>query len=97
MRFVLYGRETWSLTFREEHRLVVFENRVLRKIFGPKGVEVTKEWKMNSFMIWLLLSKYFTDDEIKENAVDEACGVCGGEKRNVYKVLMGKPEVQTPF
>jgi hypothetical protein len=35
---VLYGCETWSLTFREEHRLRVFENRVLRKIFGPKRV-----------------------------------------------------------
>jgi hypothetical protein len=33
---VLYGCETWSLTFREEHRLRVFENRVLRRIFGPK-------------------------------------------------------------
>jgi hypothetical protein len=33
---VLYGCETWSLTLREEHRLRVFENRVLRKIFGPK-------------------------------------------------------------
>ena len=39
---VLYGCETWSLTFREEHRLRVFENRVLR-IFGPKWVEVTRE------------------------------------------------------
>jgi hypothetical protein len=36
---VLYGCETWSLTFREEHRLRVFENRVLRKIFGPKREE----------------------------------------------------------
>jgi hypothetical protein len=36
---VLYGRETWSLTFREEHRLRVSENRVLRKIFGPKREE----------------------------------------------------------
>jgi hypothetical protein len=34
--------ETWSLTLREEHRLRVFENRVLRKIFGPKEEEVTK-------------------------------------------------------
>jgi hypothetical protein len=33
---VLYGCETWSLTLREEHKLRVFENRVLRKIFGPK-------------------------------------------------------------
>ena len=38
---VLYGCEAWSLTLREEHRLRVFENRVLRKIFGPKRDEVT--------------------------------------------------------
>jgi hypothetical protein len=41
---VLYGCETWSLTLREEHRLNVFENRVLRRIFGPKRDEVTGEW-----------------------------------------------------
>jgi hypothetical protein len=38
---VLYGCETWSLTLREQHRLRVFENRVLRRIFGPKRDEVT--------------------------------------------------------
>jgi hypothetical protein len=38
---VLYGCETWSLTLREEHRLRVFENRVLRRIFGTKRDEVT--------------------------------------------------------
>jgi len=38
---VLYGCGTWSLTLREEQRLRVFENRVLRKIFGPRRVEVT--------------------------------------------------------
>jgi hypothetical protein len=38
---VLYGSENWSLILREEHRLRVFENRVLRRIFGPKGDEVT--------------------------------------------------------
>jgi len=42
---VLYGCETWSLTLREEHRLRVFENRVLRRIFGPRRDEVTGEWK----------------------------------------------------
>jgi hypothetical protein len=42
---VLYGCETWSLTFREEHRLRLFENRVLRRIFGPKRDEVTGEWR----------------------------------------------------
>jgi hypothetical protein len=42
---VLYGCETWSLTVREECRLRVFENRVLRNIFGPKRDEVTGEWR----------------------------------------------------
>jgi hypothetical protein len=42
---VLYVCETWSLTLKEEHRLSVLENRVLRKIFGPKRDEVTGEWR----------------------------------------------------
>jgi len=42
---VLYGCETWSLTLREERRLKVFENRLLRRIFGPKKDEVTGEWR----------------------------------------------------
>jgi hypothetical protein len=42
---VMYGCETWSLTLREEHRLRVFENRVLRRFFGPKRDEVTGEWR----------------------------------------------------
>jgi len=42
---VLYGCKTWSLTLRDERRLRVFENRVLRRIFGPKRDEVTGEWR----------------------------------------------------
>jgi hypothetical protein len=42
---VLYGYETWSLTLREEHRLGVFENEVLRRIFGQKRDEVTGKWR----------------------------------------------------
>jgi hypothetical protein len=41
--FVLYGCEIWSLTFREKRRLKLFENRVLRRIFGPKKNEITEE------------------------------------------------------
>ena len=41
----MYGCETWSLTLREERRLRVFENRVLRRVFGPKRDEVTGEWR----------------------------------------------------
>ena len=42
---VLYGCETWSLTLKEEHRLRVFENKVLRKIFGARRDEITGEWR----------------------------------------------------
>jgi len=42
---VLYGCDSWSLTLREEHMLRVFENRVLKRIFGPKRDEVTREWR----------------------------------------------------
>jgi hypothetical protein len=42
---VLYGCETWSLPLREEPRLIVFENMVLRRIFGPKSDEVTADWR----------------------------------------------------
>jgi hypothetical protein len=42
---VLYGCEIWSLMLREEHILKVFENRVLRRIFGPKRDDVTGEWR----------------------------------------------------
>ena len=42
---ILYGFETWTLTLREEKRLQVFENKVLRKIFGPKRDDQTGEWR----------------------------------------------------
>ena len=42
---VLYGCETWTLTWREERKLKVFENMVLRRIFGPRRDEVTGEWR----------------------------------------------------
>ena len=42
---VLYGCETWSLTLREERRLRVFQNKVLRRIFGPRRDEVTGDWR----------------------------------------------------
>ena len=42
---VLYGRETLSLTLREEHGLRVFENKVLRRIFGPRREDIKGEWR----------------------------------------------------
>jgi len=44
----LYGCETWSLTLRKERRLTMFENRVLRRIFGPKREEVTRKLRKNT-------------------------------------------------
>ena len=44
-QFVLYGSETWSLTLSEDHTLRVLENRVLKRIFGPKRDEVIEEWR----------------------------------------------------
>ena len=52
LRAVLYGCETWSNTLREERRLRVFENRVLRRIFGPERDEVTGEWR-KVHNVWL--------------------------------------------
>jgi hypothetical protein len=55
---VLYGCKTWSLTLREEHRLRVFENKVLRRMFGPKRDEVRGEWrKMDSVPPKILLGR----------------------------------------
>jgi hypothetical protein len=53
---VLYGYETWSLTLREEHRLRVFENRVLRKIFGPKRDEDGSWKKLHNDELYSLYS-----------------------------------------
>jgi hypothetical protein len=45
LSLVLYGCETWSLTLMDEHKQRVFENRVLKRIFGPKGERVTGGWR----------------------------------------------------
>jgi len=52
---VLYGCETWSLALREDRRLTVFKNRLLRRIFGPKRDGVTGEWRENFIMRSLMI------------------------------------------
>jgi hypothetical protein len=91
---VLYGCETWYLTLREEHRLRVFENRVLRRIFGPQRDEVTGEWR--KLHIWELHNLYSSPDinrQVRSRRmwwVEQVAHM--GEGRSVYRVLVGKPE-----
>jgi hypothetical protein len=96
---VLYGCETWSLTLREEHRLRVFENRVLRGMFGPKGDEVTGEWrKLHSVELHNLYSSPDIIRQIKSRRMRWAGHVAGMEEgRNVNRVLVGKPEGKRPL
>ena len=72
---VLYGCETWSLTLKEERRLRVFENRLLRGIFGPKRDGVTGEWRK------LLITKHYSGDKIEGNEVVGACSTRGRDER----------------
>ena len=81
---VLYWCENWSLTLREELRLRVFENTVLRRIFGPKREEVTGERKKTiSWGAWryVLLIKYYLSDQIEKNGMDGTYSTYGGEER----------------
>jgi hypothetical protein len=96
---VLYRCETWPLTISEEHRLRVFENKVLRKIFGPKWDEVTGEWrKLHNEELRDLYSSPSIIRTIKSRRVKWAGHVARtGEKRNAYRLLVGQPEGKRPL
>jgi len=96
---VLCGCETWSLTLREEHRLRMFENRVLRKVFGPKRDEETGEWrKLHSEELNDLYSLPNIVRVVKWRRMRWAGHVARmGEDRGVHRVLVGKPEEKRPL
>jgi hypothetical protein len=95
---VLYGCEIWSLTIREEHRLRVFENRVLRRIFGPKRDGVMGGWrKLHNEELHNLYSSSSIIRIIKLRRMKWACGMNVGGKRNVHRLLVGKPEGKRPL
>jgi hypothetical protein len=91
---VLYGCETWSLTLREEHRLRVFENKLLRSIFGPKReTEMGGGRKLHNEELHNLFSSPNIIRMIKSRRMRWAGHVAQrGEKRNTYRILVGKPE-----
>jgi hypothetical protein len=94
LHVVLYGCKPWSLILREEHRLNVFENRVLREIFGAGKEEVTGEWRK-------LHSEELHDLQVSQNFIWMTSSMkirwAGHvarmrESRNAYSVWMGKTE-----
>jgi len=94
----LYGYETWPLTLREEHRLTVFEKRVLRRIIGPKRNKIKGEWRR-------LHNEEFNDlyspniiQEIKSRRVRLVGNVARmGVIRGVQRNLVGKHEEKRPL
>jgi hypothetical protein len=96
---VLYGCETWSVTLTEEHRLSVFENKVLRRVFGAKRDEVVGEWrKLHNGELHNL---YLSPDIIRRIKSRRMIWVRHvarmGEGRIVYRVLIGKHEGKRPL
>ena len=95
----MYGCETWSLTLREERRLRVFENRVLRRIFGPKRDEVTGKWrKLHNEELYDLYCSPDIVRVIKSIRIRWAGHVVRmDERRGVHRVFVGKPERRRPL
>jgi hypothetical protein len=95
----LYGCESSSPTFREECSLRVFENRVLRRIFGPKREEVTGEWRrLHNKELYALYSSTNIIRVIKLGRPRwEGHVACMGERRGAYRALVGKPEGRRPL
>jgi hypothetical protein len=92
---VLYGCETWSLTLREEHR--VFENTVLRRIFGPKREEDRSWRKLHNYELHSLYSSQNIVRVIKSRRMRWAGHVARMGGRDVYRVLVGRPEGKRPL
>jgi hypothetical protein len=81
---VLYGCETWSLTLREEQRLRVFEDRALRKIFGPKREQVSGSWRrLHSEEFHKSVTGYYYNDQVKKDEMGGACSTYGRDEKRI--------------
>jgi hypothetical protein len=91
---VLYRYETWSLTLREEHRLRALENRVLRRMFGLRRDEVTRDWrKLHNDELHNLYSSPSIITMITSRRMRWTGNIARmGDKRNAYRIFVGKPE-----
>jgi hypothetical protein len=96
---VLYGCETWSLAVRRDRMLGVLENRVLRRIFGPKRDEVRGEWRrLQNKELYALYSSPNIIRVIKSRSLRWEGHVARmGKRRGAYRVLMGKSERRKPL
>ena len=96
---VFYGCETWSLTLREKRRLRVFENRMLRKTYGPNWDEVTGEWrKLHTEELNDLYSSLNNIRLIKLRRMRWTGYVARvGDSRGAYRFLVGKPDGKRPL
>jgi len=96
---VLYGCATWSLTLREERRLRVFENRVLRRIFGPKRDDITGEWrKLHNEELNNSYSSPNIVRVIKSRRMRWTGHVARmGKRKSVCRILVQKPEGNRPL
>jgi hypothetical protein len=96
---VLYGCDTWSLTLRAEYRLRVFQNRMLREIFGSKRDEVRGEWrKLHNEELSDLCPTPNIVRVIKSRRMRWAGQVaCMGDRRGAYRVLIGRTDGNRHF
>ena len=96
---ILYGCESWSTTVADEQKLRVFENKILRKIYGPKRDEMTGEWRrLHNEELHGLYDSPDVVKIMKSRRLRWAGHVARmGEKRRLYSTLVGKPEGKRPL